>query len=539
MPVPTRRVRVTAASADLAPWRPSLPRPTGRDALAGLSVALVLVPQSLAYAVLAGMPPATGLAVGAVATLAAAPFVSSPYLQTGPVAITALLTFGGLAGIAEPATPTYVGLAALLALLVGLVRLVIGVTRAGALAYLMSQPVLAGFTPAAALVIAISQLPAMLGVEADGRGPVRTLPAVVDVGAWDGTTIALAALTVVVMLGTRRLHRLFPSVLAAVILGLVVAPVIGFEGAVVGDIPNALPHLDLGLPWGDLPALAVPALVIALVGFAEPAAIARTYAQQTRTRWDADREFFGQGMANVASGLFGGFPVGGSFSRSAVAKEAGARTGWTGAATGLVVLGASLVVGVFEPLPSAVLAAVIFTSVLSLLRPHEMLRLRRWSRQQFVIAVTTFVLTLALAPQIQYAILVGVVLAVGAHLRRELAVSAPSWVDGGALHLRPLGVLYFGSAHRLEDQVTDLLSDHGDVDELVVHMDRLGRVDVTGALALRSLVEHLADAGVTTRLVDLTPTSQKIIDRVLSPEDAEVDHHRTALLRPPQRPPRD
>ena len=160
---------MTAAEADAAPWRPSLPRPTGRDALAGLSVALVLVPQSLAYAVLAGMPPAAGLAVGAVATLAAAPFVSSPYLQTGPVAITALLTFGGLAGIADPATPTYVGLAALLALLVGIVRLVIGATRAGALAYLMSQPVLAGFTPAAALVIAISQLPDMLGVEADGQ----------------------------------------------------------------------------------------------------------------------------------------------------------------------------------------------------------------------------------------------------------------------------------------------------------------------------------------------------------------------------------
>lgn len=527
----------TAAATGSAPWRPSLPRPTGHDALAGLSVALVLVPQSLAYAVLAGMPPAAGLVVGAVATLAAAPFVSSPYLQTGPVAITALLTFGGLAGLADPSTPRYVALAALLALLVGIVRLVIGATRAGALAYLMSQPVLAGFTPAAALVIAISQLPDMLGVVADGRGPVRTLPAVVEVGSWDPTTIALAVLTVAVLLGTRRFHALFPSVLVAVILGLVVAAAIGFEGATVGDIPSALPRLDLTLPWDEFPALAVPALVIALVGFAEPAAIARTYAQQTRTRWDADREFFGQGMANVASGLFGGFPAGGSFSRSAVAKDAGARTGWTGAVTGLLVLGASPFVGVFERLPSAVLAAVIFASVLSLMPPREMLQLRRWSRQQFVIALTTFVLTLALAPQIQYAILVGVGLSVGAHLRRELTVAAPSWVEGEVVHLRPLGVLYFGSAHRLEDQVTDLLSEHGDVDELVIHMDRLGRVDVTGALALRSLVEHLADVGVTARVVDLTPTSQKIVDRVLADDDTEVRSLRPTDLGAPKRPP--
>ena len=505
------------------PWRPWLPRPTGRDAAAGLSVALVLVPQSLAYAVLAGMPPATGLTVGAVATIAAAPFVSSPWLQTGPVAITALLTFGGLAGLAQTGSQDYVALAALLALLVGLVRLVIGVARAGVLAYLMSQPVLAGFTPAAALVIAIGQLPTMLGPGSSGRGPVEAVPAILDLGGWDPTTIGFAAMTVVIMLGARRLHQLVPAVLAAVVAGLVVARLVGFDGAVVGDIPGTLPRLDLGLPVGRLPDLLVPALVIALVGFAEPAAIARTYAQKSRTRWDADREFVSQGMANVASGLFGGFPAGGSFSRSAVAHDAGARTGWSGAVTGLLVLVALPFVQVFSTLPSAVLAAVIFSSVLGLIRVEEVWRLRRWSTQQFAIAMVTFLLTLALAPQIQYAVIVGVVLAIVAHLRRELAITASHRVEGTTLHLRPLGVLYFGSAHLLEDQVTGLLSDHPDVDHLVIHMDRLGRVDVTGALALRSLIEHLDGIGVTTEVADLTPTSRKIVDRVLSESDPDVE----------------
>lgn len=506
-----------------APWRPRVPRPTGRDALAGLSVALILVPQSLAYAVLAGMPPVVGLAVGAVATIAAAPFVSSPFLQTGPVAITALLTFGGLAGLAAPTSDEWVAMAALLALLVGVVRLLIGVLRAGSLAYLMSQPVLAGFTPAAALVIAIGQLPQMLGVDADGRGPASAIPAILDVGGWKASTIALAAMTVVIMLGARRVHALFPAVLVAVVAGLVVGGAIGFDGALVGEIPGGFPQLDLVLPWSRLPDLVVPALVIALVGFAEPAAIARTYAQETRSRWDADREFISQGVANLASGVFGGFPAGGSFSRSAVAREAGARTGWSGAVTGLLVLAALPFVGVFESLPAAVLAAVIFASVLGLVQMGQLLRLRRWSRQQFVIAAMTFVLTLALAPQIQVAIVVGVVLSIVAHLRRELMLTAPHWVEGDSLHLRPLGVLYFGSAHLLEDQVTDLLSDHPDVDRLVVHMDRLGRVDVTGALALRSLIEDLREVDVTTVVTDLTATSHTIVDRVLSGPDAGVE----------------
>src|SRR5690606_10559853 len=162
------------------------------------------------------------------------------------------------------------------------------------------------------------------------------------------------------------------------VAGLLVARAIGFDGATVGEIPGTLPRLDLALPLGRLPELVVPAIVIALVGFAEPAAIARTYAQRSRTRRDAGREFVSQGMANgefasggrakAARGLFGGCRAGGGFSRSAVAREAGARTGWSGAVTGVLVLVSLPFVGVFASLPSAVLAAVIFSSVLGLIR---------------------------------------------------------------------------------------------------------------------------------------------------------------------------
>ncbi len=503
--------------------RPRIPRPTKGDAVAGASVALVLVPQSIAYAVLAGMPPAAGLAAAVAATTVAAPFVSSPYLQTGPVAITAMLTFGALASLARPGDPEYVALAALLALLVGIVRLAIGASRAGVIAYLMSQPVLAGFMPAAAIVIAVSQLPAALGIAVDGRGPATILPALVDVGAWDLHTLGLAAASAAVMVTTRRLHPLFPSVLAAIVIGLVGAIATGYDGALVGDIPGGLPRIVLDLPWAQTPHLVVGAVVIALVGFAEASAISRTFARETRTRWDADREFVSQGVANIATGLVGTFPVGGSFSRSAVARRAGASTAWSGAFTGLVVLAAMPLIGAVERLPTAVLAAVIIVAVAKLIDPRELLRLRTLSRQQFTIGAITFALALALAPQIQYGVVIGVLLSVGAHLRRELSVATPSWLEGDTLHVRPLGVLFFGSGHQLSEQMDNLIADHQEVTRVVLHMDRLGRVDVTGAMELQQLLDEVHDQGLDTSIVDLTPTGRSIIGRVLCGDEYGVD----------------
>lgn len=505
----------TARQRAAAGLLPRLPRPTWADLGAGVAVALVLVPQSLAYAVIAGMPPATGLVVGVAATLAAAPFVSSPFLQTGPVAITALLTFGSLSHLAEVGTSDWVGLAGLLALMVGVIRLGVGVLGLGAVSYMMSRPVMAGFIPAAGLVIAVGQLPVMLGVDASGRTSIGAVQAATSPASWGAAPTALAGLTIAIVVVARRTHRLVPAVLLAVVVGLVVSQAMGFDGAVIGPLPAVVPTPVLGFPWSRAGELVLPAMVIALVGFAEPAAIARTYAQRTRTRWDANREFVGQGVANVAAGLFGGFPAGGSFSRSAVAVQAGARTAWTGAFTGLLVLAALPAVGLLEQLPVAVLGAVIFTSVLPLLNPRPVSELRPWSRQQFAIAVATFVLAIGLAPQIHWAILVGVGLSIVAHLRREAHVAVPSWRDGRTLHVRPTGVLFFGSAHRLEDQVTARLGEHPDIDRLVLHMQRLGRTDVTGALALRDMIDHLSQAGVEVEVTDMTPTSRKILQRVL------------------------
>lgn len=509
-----------------------LPHPTVGDGIAGFSVALVLVPQSLAYAVLAGMPPASGLAVAGVASIAAAPFISSPLLQTGPSAIMSLLTFGSLAAIAETGSAEYVGLAALLTLLVGAIKVTVGLSEFGEVAYLLSEPVLAGFTSAAGIVIAASQLPKVLGITvAVDNVALQTITALGRVDEWQLGALAFGLATVAIMQVATRIHPLIPGVLIAVVAGVALVQLDDFDLELVGQIPAALPMVSLDLPWSQVGPLLAPALVIALVGFSPVAAIARAFEDTHEQQWDADGEFVGQGVANLASGLIAGFPVGGSFSRSAVNRRAGADTAWSGAFTGLVTLAALPFAGLLEDLPQAVLGGIIVGAVLSLMDPRPVWELRHYSPQQFVIASVTFVLTLALAPQIQWAVLVGIALAIGGHLRRERHLSVDHWSTDGELHLRPVGVLYFASVQRLEAQVGDLIEQHRDVERLVVHFDAVGRTDLTGAYVLRDLFEEAQQRGLTVEVADLTAPSRRVVGRVLEGADElGMDYQRDGVV---------
>jgi SulP family sulfate permease len=490
--------------------------PAAGDVIAGVTVGLLLVPQSLAYATLVGVPAVRGLYVAAAATLAAAPFASSPYLQTGPVGVTALLAVGAVSGLAAPQTHEYLALMILLALVVGTMRLMVGLMRMGGIAYLMSQPVLAGFMPAAALVIVASQVPAALGVDAGAHGLLAGAASVLShPGRWDTGSVAMALVTLALMFGGRLVHQLFPGVLLAVVVGILVGRLDAFHGPLVGSVHAGFPPLPRHLPWSTVPHLLVPGLVIAVVGFAEASAIARTFATSDRTNWDPNREFVSQGMANLAAGAVGGFPVGGSLSRSSLNRFAGARTQWSGAISGLTVLAALPFVSLVSSLPKAVLGTIVIGSIVGFLHPGPVLELRHYSRLQFAVSAATFVLTLALSPRVQLAVVIGVVLAVAAHLRREFLLSVPTWSQGEEVHLKPKGVLYFGSAPSLERTFVELLSEHPEARRLIVHLDGLGRVDVTGALALQALLTEAREAGLEAEVADVPPQAAKIVARVL------------------------
>ena len=490
-------------------------RRLARDALAGVTVAMVVIPQAIAYAGVAGMPPVSGLFAAALPCIAAALFASSPYLQTGPVALTSLLTFGALASQAPVGSDAYVELGLLLALIVGAIRVLVGLVRAGVLAHLMSEPMLMGFVPAGATLIVASQVPAALGAEGASDDGVlgAAISALVEPATWDWRAIALGVAAMAIVGGGRALHRLFPGVLVALLGGVAISAATGYAGATVGPIPGGLPPLSLSLPFGELPGLLLPGAVIAIVGFAEPAAIARTFATRERQPWSADREFVSQGMANVVAGLSGGYPVGGSLSRTTLNHMAGAATRLSGAVTGLFVLAFLPFASALDPLPEAVLAAIVIGMVLGLIRLRRLAALWRVSRPQFAVAGTTFGLCLLLAPHIEYAVMAGVGLAVATHLVRELSVRLEVERRGETLEVRPLGVLWFATAQDLEERLIGLLDEHRDATRLCLSLDGLGRIDLTGVMALGHLLDDARRAGLEVELRGVPPQARGLLRR--------------------------
>jgi sulfate permease, SulP family len=465
--------------------------------IAGVSVALILIPQSMAYAELAGLPAHHGLYAAALPPILASFFASSPYLQTGPTALTALLTLGALVPLAVVGTAEYVALAAGLALVVGIVRFLVGFLKGGWLSYLLSRPMLTGFTSAAAILIMASQLPEALGSAApDGGVLARAGWSITHPGSWETASVVLALVTVLLVRGGRKIHPLLPGVLIAAAVGLAFSMLTEYAGATVGEIPTGLPPFSVDLPWSRFSSLILPGAVIALVGFAEVASISRAFASEDRQRWNANREFLSQGAANLAAAFSGGLPVGGSFSRSGLVRLSGGRTRWSGLVTGLVVLLFLPFAGMLAPLPKAILAGIVLAAVWSLLKPRELIALWPASRPQAVVGWGTFAFTLLLAPHIEKAVLLGVALAGAVHLWRESKPGVRTRREGNTLHLEPSGVLWFGSAPALEDAFLERLAEEPDVTHVVVHCKGLGRIDLTGALGLAELLEQVTRAGL-------------------------------------------
>ena len=379
------------------------------DLLAGISVALLLIPQSMAYAELAGLPPEIGLFASALPPIFAAFVASSPYLQTGPVALTSLLTLGALNGLADSGTKHYVELAALLALIVGISRLIFGFLRIGNIVYLMNAPVVTGFTSAAVILIIASQIPKTIGNEIDVNGTLnRAYRSLTDFENWEIESLLISGVTIFLVIAGKYIHKLFPGALFVLVGGSMYSHLSGYKGPVVGEIPTGVPNLGFGLPWGSIDELLLSGIVIALIGFAEPASISRIFASQENQRWSANREFVSQGLANVASAFSGALPVGGSFSRSSLNKLSGAQSKWSGLVTGVVVCLFLPFANILDRLPKATLGAVVVAAVVGLIQPKKLFFSIRNSASEGFITWSTFIATLILSPHVERGVLVGI-----------------------------------------------------------------------------------------------------------------------------------
>lgn len=497
--------------------------------LAGLTVAVVMVPQSVAYAGLAGMPLVTGLYATFLPMLVAVMFSSSTRLSVGPTALTGVLVGASLLGSAEPGSAHWISLAVWLALMSGGIQLALGACQASWILNLVSSPVLTGFSQAAALLIIASQIPALLG----SQGPLTSLA---ESPRFDTVALAFGVVSLALFIAGKRWIPRFPTVLV-VIAGTAAASLwTGYSpnGAVIGTLPAGLPAPYWpGWPgWAALGELVVPAAVITLVSSLEMASSAKIENQRDTRRWDAGQDLIGQGIAKIVSGLSGSFPTSTSFSRSAITLYAGAKTGWaTVAATAVVLVVLLFFTPALAHVPRAVLAAVVIAAVASLVNPSSLLRLWRIDRVEAATALVTFGVTLITAPRIYWGVLAGVLMGLTHFLYQRLhprIIEIGLHPDGSlrdrhlwklpplAPHLYALRMdagLDFASASTLERAVVEHLAAHPDVKHVCLLAQPINRIDVTGVETFSQLRRSLAAQDVTLHISGIKLPVEKVLRR--------------------------
>jgi SulP family sulfate permease len=624
------------------------------DFMAGITVALVLIPQSMAYAQLAGLPAYFGLYAAFLPVAVAALWGSSNQLGTGPVAVVSLLTASSLAVLAAPGSDNFIALAIMLALLVGIIQLLLGVFKLGVIVNFLSHPVIVGFTNAAAIIIALSQVSKLFGVPM-GRSEhfINDIVGVVKlIGDTHMLTLAMGVLAIAIMWSIKKYAPKLPGVLIAVVVTTLLSWSIGFErnadgrleqiadaelhtvvqqsmaaakrvddlntqvadrsaalkaaqktagessigvvqseaelallridlrdaeaaltkekaalrhlqvvrsvdangatlaiyqvdqapqgvtldetryrlrklgangfklvggGEVVGSIPEGLPSIQMpSFNLDALGSLLSAALVISLVGFMEAISIAKAVAAKTKQRIDPNQELIGQGLANVVGSLTQAFPVSGSFSRTAVNMNSGAKTGMSSVITALFVLLTLLfLTPLLYHLPQAVLAAIIIMAVIGLVNFRAVKHAWHASKHDGIAAVVTFIATLAFAPHLDNGIMVGAGLALGLYLYRTMSprVAVLGRFSDGTLRdvkvypdlptskhvvaIRFDGSLYFANVSYFEDAILEAVSHHPDAKYVLVVGSGINQLDASGEEVIHHLVERLKSTGVT------------------------------------------
>lgn len=495
------------------------------DAMAGLTVAMIAIPQAMAYAQLAGLPAYVGLYASFLPVIVAALFGSSRQLSTGPVALASLMSATAIQPFAALGIETMMVYAALLAFMIGVFRLSLGLLRLGIVVDFLSNPVVLGFTNGAALIIGTSQLPKVFGldIKADQfEHYYEYLWAVVtSLGDTQLVIFLMGAVALTSLLMLKRYAPRLPGILLTVVLTTVIAWFFHYEergGSVVGAIPQGLPAFSfpaVAFNFDQLGGLMISAIVIGLMGLVEAISISKAIASQTRQPWSVNQELVGQGMANIASGLSQGYVVSGSFSRSAVNFASGARTGLASIITGLLI-GITLLflTDLLYYLPQATLGAVIIMAVLNLFSLEPIVRAWKVERHDGIAAIITFAATLMFAPHLEVGILTGILLSLGLFLYRTMT---PNFVelardpsDGilrdAELHDLPTsdsvaifgfdGDLYFANAGYLEGKLLNSIARKPALKAVILDLEGVGQVDATGENMLEKMVDRLRAKGV-------------------------------------------
>jgi SulP family sulfate permease len=486
------------------------------DLIAGLTVAVILLPQAIAFALIAELPPQMGIYTAAIAAVVGGLWGSSNQVHTGPTNAISLLVLSVLLSSFTPGTPQFFWAAGMLALMAGLLQLIMGLARLGVLVNFVSHSVVVGFASGAGLLIAIRQLPHLLGVQLETERLIEIgYETVIALPEANRATAAIGIGTIALLVVLRRIDRRIPAALIAMVLSSLTVFIFSLDEqgvAVIGELPKSLP------PFADLPLLdtqyitrlSTGALAVGAIGLVETSAISRTIATQTGQRLDSNQEFVGQGLANVAVGLFSGYPCAGSFSRSAVNFNAGARSSFAAVlSSGFLLLAVFLTAPMAAYLPRAALAGVLIVVAIGMIDRIEIGRIWRGARGDAVIMLATFLGTLFV--EIAFAVLLGIMLSFVRYILRTSAPRVHQVVPDGEYkhfayqpsqpHCPQLGVidilgdLYFGAVNHVEETIYRYEERHPDQRFLLIRMHNVNNCDFSGIHMLESVLKSYRDNG--------------------------------------------
>jgi SulP family sulfate permease len=494
-----------------------------RDILAGLTVAIVLIPQGMAYALVAGLPAVYGLYASLVPVFMYALLGTSRGLGVGPVAMDSLLVAAGLGAIASIGPDNYIAMAILLAFMVGCIQLVLGLLRMGFLVNFLSKPVISGFTSGAALIIMCSQLKHLLGTDIERSNQLHTMlmNAIQKLGDTNPYDLAIGISGILIMVLFKRWNRKIPYILLVVVLGILAVyyldlSLLGVK--IVGNIPAGLPVFSAPQLEIDVLAQLWPiALTLALIGYLEAISIGKSIEDKNNEdRIDPNQELVSLGMANITGSFFQSYPITASFSRSAIYNEARSKTNMATIITVLIVLGTILfLTPLFYFLPKAALASIIMVSVFGLIDFSYTKRLWKYRRDEFVVLLGTFSITLfiGIMPGIVVGVLISLLLMVYRTSNPHFAelgkikntnyyknikrFGSEALVRDDVLIVRFDAQLYFGNANYFKTKLFKLIHAKGPALEAVIlNAEAINYIDSTASNMLRRVIEKLYEQGI-------------------------------------------
>ncbi len=508
-----------------------------RDLIAGIVLVTLLVPQGMAYAELAGLPPITGLYTTVICLVAYALVGPSPILILGPDSSLGPMIAATILPLAAGSEEMAIALAGMLALLVGVVTLSAGALRLGFVADLLSNPVRTGYLAGLAIVIFVGQLPKLFGFSTDADGLVAEVVAFVrDLDLTNPWALGIGLTSLAIILGLRRLSPKTPGILVAVVVAIALSTVLDLAArgvAVIGVLPQGFPVPTFpSVPTSDMPVLFIAAVGISLVAIGDTISVSGGFSARAGYEVDGNQELAGIGAANLAAGLFSGFAVSTSGSRTAVAFQSGAKTQLTGlVAAALVLLMLLAVPGLVEAMPQPVLAAVVIAASVSLFDVAELRRLFRVRRTEFGLALACALGVMFVG--VLQGIVIAVILSVIYIFKRTWApysavLGKPPGVAGyhdvraypdarqapGLLIVRWSAPLFFANANQFRDRIRDLLKSSTPVPRWVlVAAEPITDIDTTAAAMLADLDIELNTAGIHLAFAELQSGVRDTITR--------------------------